>query len=349
MPSASLSDTASAAHHCRVFRASDLFVTSGANLGDGLGEAAELCPGDIYELDPDARPLSLALARPRPGPVARQQVIAGGSRIGAPGDPLVLSAQLVLMAPDGDRVELLLLRHRAAGRSPVTALYVLPLSPVAPGTEYTLLQASETPREVRLADLVCLSFCRGTRIALASGEQASIETLTPGVRVLTRDHGPQPVRWIGRTTLRARGGFAPVVIAKGAMGNAGDLIVGQHHRLFLYQRRRLPGVATSELLVQARHLVDNDGIYLREGGFAEYFSLVFDRHEIIYAEGVPVESLMVNDASVARLPGELAEELRARFPGLSQNQHFGTETTRNQVDALAAGGLRRKPDTPLRS
>ncbi|MDO9524434.1 MAG: Hint domain-containing protein [Gemmobacter sp.] len=331
-----------AAHRFSVFSASDIYVTSGANLGDGLGEAEELCPGDIYELDIEAVALRLALAQPRSGPAARQQTVADGSEVGTPGDPLMLTSRLTLMAPDGEKVELLMLRHRAAGRSAVAELYVLPLTPIAPRTEYTLLQVEDPPDDLRLADLICLSFCRGTLITLGSGAQMPIESLEPGTRILTRDRGPQPIRWIGRTTLRARGSFAPVVIAKGTLGNVADLIVGQHHRLFLYQRQRIAGMNTSELLVQARHLVDGDRVFLREGGFAEYFSLVFDQHEIIYAEGIPVESLMVNEATVSSFPDEIADDLRTRFPGLSHNQHFGTEATRHQLDALGPDAIYRK-------
>ena len=68
----------------------------------------------------------------------------------------------------------------------------------------------------------------------------------------------------------------------------------------------------------------------------DYFSLVFDHHEIIYAEGIPAESLMVNDATLNRLPEGLAEQMRAEFPGLSQNPHFGTEAGRQ---FLEAGGM----------
>lgn len=315
-----------ATHVAHVFEAADFYVTSGANLGDALAESDDLCPGDVYELDPEAEPRRLALARPQDGgPPARQQQVGEGSEVGQAGDPLVLTARLTLMSPDGQKAELLLLRHRPAVRSSHSTHYVLPLTPVAPRTEYTLLAAEDPPDDLRLSDMLCLSFHRGTRIVLASGAQVPIEHLVPGERVLTRDHGPQPIRWIGRTTLRARGSFAPVVISAGTMGNEGDLIVGPHHRLFLYQRKRLPGLPTAELLVQARHFVDGETVFRREAGFAEYFSLVFDRHEIIYAEGIPVESLMVNEASMNSLPEELAEGLRKGVPGISQNQHFGTE------------------------
>lgn len=195
-------------------------------------------------------------------------------------------------------------------------------------TDYTLLKVEAAPEDAGLSDLLCISFARGTLITLANGAQKPIEDMQPGDRVLTRDHGGQPVRWIGRATLRAVGPFAPVVITMGTLGNAGDLIVSQHHRMFLYQRQKAAGLATSELLVQAKHLVDGERVFLREGGYVDYLSLVFDRHEIIYAEGVPAESLMVNDATVNRLPGELSADVKARFPGLSQVQHFGTEAGR---------------------
>ena len=215
----------------------------------------------------------------------------------------------------------------------------LPLSPVGPGVDYTLLSVEAAPEGLHLADMLCLSFARGTMITLGTGKQCAIEALQPGTQVLTRDHGRQPVRWIGHARLRAVGSFAPVVIVAGTIGNAGDLIVSQHHRVFLYQRRRSPGLATAELLVQARDLVDGTTVFLREGGFVDYFSLVFDRHEIIYAEGVPSESLMVNDATVNRLPPEVAAEVKARFPGLAHVPHFGTEASREFLAELGAERL----------
>lgn len=316
------------AHVTHAYETGAIRVCSGANLGDAIGGADDCEPGDVYRLDPQARVLRLML-RPKAG--ARQaHVIAEGSQFGHPGDPLTFGAHLTLMASDGDRVEIIHARHPVSG----TCL-ALPLSPLAPRIDYTLLAASAAIGDVHLGDTLCVSFAAGTRITLPGGGQVAIETLAPGDRVLTRDHGPQPVRWIGRATLRARGAFAPVVISAGTLGNLGDLVVSPHHRIFLYQRgpRRLGG--TAEILVQAKHLVDGDSVQRREGGFVDYFSLVFDRHEIIYAEGIPAESLMVNEATVNLLPPELAEEVRARFPGLSQTQHFGTEAGRDLLDAAA--------------
>ena len=115
--------------------------------------------------------------------------------------------------------------------------------------------------------------------------------------------------------------------------------------MFLYQRNHTRVVRTAELLVQAKHLVDDERIFLREGGFVDYVSLIFDRHEIIYAEGIPAESLMVNEATLQRLPEDLAAEVKARFPGLSQNQHFGTEAGRLALDGIGAAALYQRPRT----
>jgi hypothetical protein len=319
---------ASAVQGFQVFLADDVFVNQGVAAGDGMGLPDDVCLGDIYWVDPEARPRRLAIARD--GGVQR---VASGSEVGCPGDDIQLVARYRLLGPEGEGVEVLLLGVAEAG------LCVLPLSPVAPRVDYTLVTVDASPEMLPLADLLCVSFARGTLITLGDGSQRAVEALAVGDMILTRDHGRQPLRWLGRATLRAVGAFAPVVIGKGVLGNSADLVVSQHHRLFLYLRRRDPGVPTAEVLIQARHLVDGEAVWRREGGFVDYFSLVFERHEIIYAEGIPVESLLVNDATVPRLPSGLAEEVRAGMPGMEQSQHFGTEADA-RVLAAVAGMLR---------
>jgi Hint domain len=316
----------------QVFAAEDLYVSHGVNQGDALEGPEMVVLGDLYELDAEASPRRLSVSAPQDGP----QSVGPASQIGRPGDPVQLMARYTLMAPDGDRVEVLLLRLGAEQ-------VALPLSPMAARIGYALVDVDAAPGGLQLADHLCLSFARGTMITLGDGTQRAIEALRPGDRILTRDHGRQPIRWIGQTRQRAAGDFAPVVIAAGTLGNEGDLILGQHHRVFLYHREKLPGVTTSELLVQARHLVDGDRVFIREGGWTDYFSLVFDGHEIVYAEGVPSESLLVTEAVVNRLPAEVAEEVKTRFPGLSQAPHFGTETGRQALEGIATDRLFRKP------
>ena len=316
-------------HACQIFRAADIFVSSGANQGDDLGGPDDVSLGDVYQLDSGASALRLVVSQPD----GADQRVARGSEVAEPGQSVRLEARFALMAPDGDKIDLLILVLNDHDR------FVLPMSPMGARVDYTLLAVEPAPADLHLADMLCLSFARGTMITMASGAQKAIEMLAPGNAVLTRDHGRQLIRWIGHARLRAVGAFAPVVISAGTLGNGGDLILSQHHRVFLYQRQKLPGLPTAELLVQARHFVDGEQVYLRDGGFVDYFSLVFDHHEIIYAEGIPSESLMVNDATVNRLPPDIAAEVKAQFPGLSQNPHFGTEAGRQFLDAIVPATL----------
>ncbi len=315
---------ASVAHAVAAIPAQALRVLSGANAGDPLPAPADSICGDYYRLDEGARPLTLMLDLDA-GPDAGR--LAEGSAIGRAGDPVRLEGRLSLMAPDGDLVEVLVLETGGAR-------VALPLSPLLARHTYTLIAADAAPGPIRLADVVAGAFARGTRIALADGRQVPVEDLAPGDAVITRDHGAQPLRWKGAVTLRAEGGFAPVVVLPGVMGNPGALSVSPHHRLFLYRRdaRALAGAA--ELLVQARHLVDGAAILRREGGFVEYHSLVFDAHEVIYAEGVPCESLMVCPSVLTRLPEDLAAPLREAFPGLSQHLHTGADLRPEMVSRL---------------
>lgn len=297
----------------QVFHARDFAAVSGANSGDALSAPDTLSPGDIYQLAGNAEPLSLMVQRD-----SDTSRIAPGSAIGADGDTVQVLGEMTLMATDGDQIGVALIN--VAG-----ALFAMPLTPLRRAMEYTLIRCAPAQDSLRLVDLACASFVKGTMITRADGALAPIETLVPGDVILTRDHGPQPLRWIGRTTLRAHGSFAPVVIGAGVLGNHGALSVSQHHRMFLYQRGSARMAPRAEVLLQARYLVDGVRVSLRTGGFVDYVSLVFDQHEIIYAEGIPVESLLVSEATVARLPDALAADLLRHAPDLQQSQHIGLE------------------------
>lgn len=312
---------APAVHTVAVLRAEVLRVLSGANAGDPLPAPGDSICGDYYRLAEGAAPQTLRLR-------LDEGRIAAGSALGEPGSAVRLEGRITLMAADGDPVEVLVLVLDGGAR------LALPLSPLRPRLTYTLIAAIRETGPIRLADAVAGAFARGTRIALADGRQLPVEDLQPGDAIITRDHGTQPLRWKGTVTLRAEGGFAPVTVLPGVMGNPGALTVSPHHRLFLYRRdaRALAGAA--ELLVQARHLVDGQGIVRREGGFVDYHSLVFDAHEVIYAEGVPCESLMVCPSVVTRLPEDLAAPLRSTFPGLSQRSHTGADLNPEMVSHL---------------
>jgi len=288
------------AHIVTVYEADDLHVVDGANLGDALSVMDEMEHGDIYALRAEARPGRLALAMEGDVPFR----VGAGSEIGTAGAELRLDGCLTLMAASGGVVEVLVFAEiDGAGR--VAAVYTMPLAPMAPRTGYALVRAERARARLRLAQAACVSLTRGTRITLATGAQMPVEALTPGARVLTRDEGAQPLRWIGETTSRAVGDFAPVRIRAGTLNNEGDLVVSPGTRLFIYQRDDALGAGRSEVLVRARDLVNGDSVRVEPGGHVDYVQLLFDAHQIIYAEGIAAETLPLGPRTRAVLPADL--------------------------------------------
>lgn len=287
-----------------VLSADALRVEHGANMGDALSVADDLILDDTYILVPDSPPKRLSLLPHDQGHFR----ISKDSPIGTPGRMVCLDSCLSLMSPDGHLSELLILVELDE-TTHIAELYALPLARLSTKTEYRLVGVDTQTAHAKLAEVAFVSFTRGTHITLATGEQRLIEDLQIGDRVLTRDDGPQDIRWIGQSTTRAVGDFAPIRIAAGVLHNTGDLIVSPEHRLFIYQRSDELGVGRSELLIRARHLVNGTTITRQDGGFVEYFQLLFDAHQIIYAEGIAAETLLLDERTRPALPSDLADTL----------------------------------------
>lgn len=293
-----------------VYRSPAFRVTEGANLGDGLSSMDELTLDDIYQLDEGAVRERLAVETEGDGGFR----VAADTETGHPGAMLHLDCALTLMSADGGCTEALVLVE-VDDLWLISEVYLLPLATLAPKTDYRLVGIDRAAARRRFAQVACVSFSRGTRITLATGAQVPIEELQVGDRVLTRDDGPQQVRWIGQSTVRATGDFAPIVIRAGTLNNQGDLVVSPNHRLFVYQRSDEIKAGRAELLVRARHLINGDSVTVREGGFVDYYQLLFDRHHIIYAEGIAAESLLIDPRTRPALPAELLDRLGALLPG----------------------------------
>lgn len=319
-----------------VYPASGFVVVNGANLHDPVTISDALTDGDVYMLTPDARRGRLSLITDDDGILS----IAESTECGAAGARVFADCAMTLMSPDGATTEAVVLVELDAGGD-IAATYLLPLARLAPKTEYALVgYDTETARE-KLAQVACVSFARGTHITLSTGEQRRIEDLRIGDKVLSRDDGPQEIRWIGQSTLRAHGPFAPILIRKGTMHNENDLIVSPDHRLFIYQRSDRVGAGRSELLIKARYLVNGDTIVQSEGGFIDYFQLLFDQHQIIYAEGIAAESLLVDNRNRAALPEDLAHEIRKH----AISGHLDLEVQERLLDFPDVADVLRKAST----
>lgn len=160
-----------------------------------------------------------------------------------------------------------------------------------------------------------ICFAQGTRVTTPHGLRP-VEDLRPGDPVLTMDNGVQPLRWIGARSVPATGRFAPIEIAKGALGNTADLIVSPQHRMLLRGWHAEMNFGASEVFAAAKHLVNETTIRPRSGGMVRYYHLMFDRHEVIFAEGAATESFHVSDRSLTGVADRAREELFALFPDL---------------------------------
>ena len=127
-----------------------------------------------------------------------------------------------------------------------------------------------------------------------------VENLVTGMQVMTTN-GPKQVKWVGRQTLKRNQAVAwhprvlPVRISAFAIDDQTprrDVCVSQWHSLFV-----------DGVLVPARHLVNGKSIRFDEAALTaetlEYFHVVLASHEVIFADGMAVESYMYAGGVVA--------------------------------------------------
>ena len=309
-----------------VFKSSDFTAVAGVARGDDLSVSDDLVLDDIYKLTPGAKRAQLSFHF-----VGEDQPyrIADDSTLGGARHDLFLDTCITLMCSDGSTHEALILAEVELGV--LVETYLLPLDTLKENIQYRLVGNNPKAARALFSRMASVAFSRGTHITLSTGEQRRIEDLQVGDRVLTRDDGAQPIRWIGQSTVRATGAEAPVVITKGALHNAEDLIVSPDHRVFVYQRQDALGLGRSEVFVKVRHLINGTTIYQSESCFMEYFQLLFDDHQIIYAEGIAAESLMVDPRTKGVIPGEISKGLLSGKYGHRHRTHHDYEV----VDGLS--------------
>ncbi|SHG79969.1 Hint domain-containing protein [Cognatiyoonia sediminum] len=279
-----------------VYVSDDFPVSEGVAQSEGMSFADDLVLDDIYRLWNRRERRALSLWVDDTGSFR----VAGDSPTGRAGNQVVLDSCVTVMGTDSSTQEILLLVELEDGC--VEEVYLLPLAHLIPQADYRLVRVDRHAATQRFAEVACVSFSKGTHITMGNGAQVPIEDLKVGDRVLTRDEGPQPIRWIGQTTIRATGDFAPILITKGALHNANDLLVSPDHRLFVYQRQDKLGTGRSDVLVKVGNLVDGERVIQQPGGYVDYFQLLFDSHQIIYAEGIAAESLLIDARNRAAVP-----------------------------------------------
>ena len=158
-------------------------------------------------------------------------------------------------------------------------------------------------------------FVEGTLIRTPRGE-VPVEDLRIGDLVDTMDSGPCPLRWVGRRTVAATGDFAPISIARDALGRHDALLLSPQHRVLLTDAVAALLFGEAEVLVAARHLVNDLTIRPQEGGTVTYLHLMFDQHEVIWSNGLPTESFLPGPQMKKAFHAETLREISTLFPGI---------------------------------
>ena len=166
-----------------------------------------------------------------------------------------------------------------------------------------------------------ICFTQGTLFDTPTGPRR-IEHLRPGDLLVTKDNGPQEIRWIwartwSRPALRANPALRAIKVSKDALGNGlprRDLLVSRHHRLLLSSKIAKRMYGKTEVLAAAKDLTAIKGISIAPlTGPLTYYHILMQDHEILLAEGAPAESLYLGQEAIHSIAPEARAELKQIF------------------------------------
>jgi len=172
-------------------------------------------------------------------------------------------------------------------------------------------------------EFVC--FATGTLIATPNGE-VPVENLRPDDLIFTLDHGTRPLIWRGSRTLsfpRSGDNQKPIEFKAGCLGpdlpNRTLVVSPQHNILCTTAGASLPDRA-AQRLTTAKSLTSLKGVREMTGKReVTYHTLLFDRHEVIFANGLPVESLYPGPQALSVLGPIQKLEISAQLPKIYDN------------------------------
>lgn len=195
-----------------------------------------------------------------------------------------------------------------------------------PPPNVTLTRTSEIQNNIEI-DITC--FTAGTLIRTPQGD-IPVEDLTQGDLVETPDHPPRAIlrvfsRKISAADIRKNPKLRPVRIMAGALGDGlplRDLLVSRQHRMVVSSVIAERVCGTTEVLIPANKLTEMPGISVDESvREIEYFHVLFDKHEVIYAEGAPTESLYTGTEALRALKPDARDEILMLFPELVERDY----------------------------
>jgi len=257
-------------------------------------------------------------------------------------DPLFADA---FVLSDGTRFYTVVPVAAHAGRLPIL-IFPDTIPPV--GRDLTIVRANQPrPRAYapEVASVIC--FTPGTRLRTPEGAVA-IENLGPGDKVLTRDDGPQEVQWTGQRRMSGARLFAmpsqrPIRIRAGALGlhrPDADLVVSPEHRVIVKGAAARDLFAQPEVLVCASDLIGDARVTV-DHSMREtwYVHLMLERHQVVWANGLEVETFHPGYMGLEHLDGKQRETLLDLRPELGTDPFTYGAPARRMLDRAEAAIL----------
>ncbi|SLN14674.1 hypothetical protein AQS8620_00235 [Aquimixticola soesokkakensis] len=173
-------------------------------------------------------------------------------------------------------------------------------------------------------------FVAGTRIRTPEGEVA-VEDLCAGDIVMTRDDGPQILRWAGSRRVAAKGDHAPIRILAGTFGAHGTLMISPQHRVLIADELAEVLFGEPEVLVAAKDLINDSTVRRIEGGHVTYCHLLFDSHQVVWSQGLATESFLPGPQVLNDLDQAVVDEICTIFPELDPKSGKGGPVAARQL------------------
>lgn len=252
-----------------------------------------------------------------------------GSSVGGGSATVYSEEQYTLTAPDGSTITLYRIEIDTNASPFVgtgTLVGYLPSSPMQPGVSYTRDTSNTLPgNSPDYADIdgaICLS---ADSLILCPDGLRAVDSLSAGDLVMTKDDGPQAIRWVGARKYDSidfaqNAKLRPVRITAGTLGEGlpdRDLLVSRQHRMLVSSKIAARMFGSSDVLISAIRLTECPGIYVdHDVTEVEYFHLLFDRHQVIFAEGAPTESMYTGPEAMKTVSDEARAEILEIFPQL---------------------------------
>jgi len=223
-----------------------------------------------------------------------------------PGDSVILTSGEVVTLNDDGTISI------QAGASDTTSKFTYQVSDGLGNTDIgTVTQTT----------VAC--FVAGTLITTPLGG-IPIENLAVGDRVVTLDGGVQKIRWIGSSHPLAQGCDAPIHFAANALGTHDAIEFSQNHRVLIRDALAELLFGAAEVLVKAKDLVNDHNIRRKERTTTvHYVHIMFDQHEIIFANGMPSESYHPGPQTLPGFDPETQAEILRLMPDAEARFDYG--------------------------